>query len=99
METEPIRYELSAVKLNWHRRHDIKRTPHILDEVTIVNRGAKAAKMAEASTYTYTYLVYWGRRNAMLNGLNTTVTLVNGTSLPNVTWGMRHEENRTEAHK
>lgn len=99
VETEPIRYELSAVKLIWNRRHDVKpRTPRVLDEVTIINRGTEAAKMAEAITYSYTYSVYWGRRMAMLNGLNTTITLVNGTSLSNITWGMRHEENRTEAH-
>lgn len=100
METEPIRYELSVVKLNWHRKHDIKpRVPRILNEVTIVNRGTEAAKMAEASTYSYKYTIYWGRKHAMLNGLNTTITLINGTSLPNITWGTRHEESRTEVYK
>ncbi|XP_012216217.1 protein unzipped isoform X2 [Linepithema humile] len=99
VETEPIRYELSVVKLNWYKKHDIKpRVSRVLNEVTIVNRGTQAAKMAEASTYSYKYTIYWGRRHAMLNGLDTTITLFNGTSLPNITWGTRHEENRTEAY-
>ncbi|XP_012530753.1 protein unzipped [Monomorium pharaonis] len=99
VETEPIRYELSAVKLNWPKRRDIKpRVPRVLSEVTIINTGARSANLAEACTYTYKYSVYWGRRHAILNGLSTTITLVNGTSLPNITWGTRHEENRTEAY-
>lgn len=100
METEPIRYELSAVKLNWPKRRDIKRAPRVLSEARIINRGTqRGANLAEACVYSYKYSVYWGRRHAILNGLGTTITLVNGTSLPNITWGMRHEENRTEAYK
>ncbi|KAL6260215.1 hypothetical protein P5V15_007750 [Pogonomyrmex californicus] len=98
VETEPIRYELSAVKLNWPKKRDIKRVPRVLSEVTIVNRGAEAANLAEACVYTYKYAVYWGRRHAILNGLSTTITLMNGTSLPNITWGTRDEENRTEVY-
>lgn len=99
VETEPIRYELSAVKLNWPKKRDIKRVSRVLSEVTIVNRGAEAANLAEACVYTYKYAVYWGRRHAILNGLSTTITLMNGTSLPNITWGTRDEENRTEVYK
>lgn len=99
VETEPIRYELSAVKLNWPKRRDVKpRISRILSNVTITNRGSEPASLAEACTYTYKYAVYWGRRHAILNGLSTTITLANGTSLPNITWGTRDEENRTEAY-
>ncbi|XP_070170373.1 beta-pore-forming protein unzipped [Polyergus mexicanus] len=99
VETEPIRYELSAVKLNWPKRRDVKpRISRILNNVTITNHGEGPASLAEACTYTYKYAVYWGRRHAILNGLSTTITLANGTSLPNITWGMRDEENRTEAY-
>lgn len=100
VETEPIRYELSAVKLNWPKRRDVKpRIPRILSNVTITNHGEEPSSLAEACTYTYKYAVYWGRRHAILSGLSTTITLANGTSLPNITWGMRDEENRTEAYK
>ncbi|KYM99646.1 Protein unzipped [Cyphomyrmex costatus] len=98
VETEPIRYELSAVKLNWSKRRDIKRVSRILNEATIINRGAEPANLAEACIYKYKYSVYWGRRHAILNGLSTTITLINGTSLPNITWGTRDDENRTEAY-
>lgn len=99
VETEPIRYELSAVKLNWPRKRDLKNVPRVLREATIINSGAEPANLAEACVYSYKYSVYWGRRHAILNGLNTTITLINGTSLPNITWGTRDEENRTEAYK
>ncbi|XP_018365953.1 PREDICTED: protein unzipped isoform X1 [Trachymyrmex cornetzi] len=98
VEAEPIRYELGSVKLNWSKRRDIKRVPRILSEATIVNRGAEPANLAEACVYNYKYSVYWGRRHAILNGLSTTITLINGTSLPNITWGTRDDENRTEAY-
>ncbi|XP_011062782.1 PREDICTED: protein unzipped [Acromyrmex echinatior] len=98
VEAEPIRYELSSVKLNWSKRRDIKRVPRILSEATIVNRGAEPANLAEACVYSYKYSVYWGRRHAILNGLSTTITLINGTFLPNITWGTRDDENRTEAY-
>ncbi|XP_071639788.1 beta-pore-forming protein unzipped isoform X2 [Temnothorax longispinosus] len=98
VETEPIRYELSAVKLNWPKKRDIKRVLRVLSEATIINRGAEPANLAEACVYRYKYSVYWGRRHAILNGLNTTITLINGTSLPNITWGTRDDENRTEAY-
>lgn len=99
VETEPIRYELSAVKLNWPKKRDIKpRISRILSNVTITNHGTEPAKLAEATTYTYKYAIYWGRRHAILNGLSTTITLANGTSLPNITWGTRDEEIRTEAY-
>lgn len=99
VETEPIRYELSAVKLNWPKRRDIKRVPRVLSEVTIINRGAEPANLAEACVYTYNHSVYWGRRHAILNGLSTTITLINGTSLPSIKWGMRAAESRTEVYK
>lgn len=99
VETEPIRYELSAVKLNWSKRRDMKRVPRVLSELTIVNNGPRPANLAETCTYTYKYSVYWGRRHAILNGLNTTITLMNGTSLPNITWGTPYFENRTEAYE
>ncbi|CAL1676852.1 unnamed protein product [Lasius platythorax] len=99
VETEPIRYELSAVKLNWPKKRDIKpRISRILSNVTITNHGTEPANLAEACTYTYKYAIYWGRRHAILNGLSTTITLANGTSLPNITWGTRDEETRTEAY-
>ncbi|XP_029161418.1 protein unzipped [Nylanderia fulva] len=99
VETEPIRYELSAVKLNWPKKRDIKpRISRILSNVTITNQGTESANLAEACTYTYKHIIYWGRRHAILNGLSTTITLANGTSLPNITWGTRDEATRTEAY-
>lgn len=98
VETEPIRYELSAVRLIWPKKRDIKRVPRVLSEATIINRGTEPANLAEACGYKYKYSVYWGRRQAMLNGLTTTITLINSTSLPKITWGTHHEENRTEAY-
>ncbi|KAL0104814.1 hypothetical protein PUN28_016449 [Cardiocondyla obscurior] len=98
VETEPIRYELSAVKLNWPKKRDIKRASRVLNEVTFVNSRQETANLAEAFVYKYKYSVYWGRRHAILNGLSTTITLINGTSLQNITWGTRHEENRTDVY-
>ncbi|EFN86325.1 protein unzipped isoform X2 [Harpegnathos saltator] len=98
VETEPIRYELSAVKLDWPKKRSIKREPRVLAETTITNTGTEAAQMAEACTYSYNYSVYWGRRHAILNGLNTSITLVNGSTLSNVTWGTRREEIRMDVH-
>ncbi|XP_014479333.1 PREDICTED: protein unzipped [Dinoponera quadriceps] len=98
VETEPIRYELSAVRLNWPKKRIIKREKRVLAEATIVNTRTEAANMAEASVYSYKYSVNWGRRHAILNGLNTSITLVNGTSLRNITWGTHIEENRTDAY-
>lgn len=99
VETEPFRYELTAVKLNWPKKRNIKYEPRVLAEATLTNTRTQAANMAKACTYSYKYSVYWGRRHAILNGLNTSITLINGTSLPNVTWGMRSEDNREDAYK
>lgn len=99
VETEPIRYELSAVKLNWAKKRDLKRSPRVLVTASIANERSQAANMAEACAYSYKYSIYWGRKHAILNGMSTTIKLANGTSLSNVTWGMRHEENRTDAYK
>ncbi|XP_032683995.1 protein unzipped isoform X2 [Odontomachus brunneus] len=98
VETEPIRYELTAVKLNWPKKRNIKREPRVLAETTITNTMEYAANEAEACTYSYKYSIYWGRRHAILNGLDTSITLLNGTSLPNVTWGMRSKEIREDAY-
>ncbi|XP_011694033.1 PREDICTED: protein unzipped [Wasmannia auropunctata] len=98
VETEPNRYELSDVKFNWPRRRDVKRVPRVLGKMTIENRRAAPANLGEARGYSYNYSVYWGRRHAILNGLNTTIKLINGTSLPNITWGMHYKENRTEVY-
>ncbi|XP_020282724.1 protein unzipped isoform X2 [Pseudomyrmex gracilis] len=98
VETEPIRYELSGVKLNWSKKRDIKRVPRVLNQATIMNHRQEKANMAEACSYSYKYSVYWGRRYAILNGLSTTIKLANGTSLPNITWGMHVEQNRTDVY-
>lgn len=99
VEIEPIRYELTGVKLNWPKKRNMKRTPRVLAKAAITNARAEAANMAEACTYSYNYSVSWGRRHAMLTGHNTSITLVNGTSLPSINWNMPSKENRTDAYK
>ncbi|KAG7196654.1 hypothetical protein KM043_015992 [Ampulex compressa] len=95
VETEPVNYELTRVKLNWPKRSVIKRVPQVLGKVTISNKGPEPAKMAEAFGYEYKYSVYWGQVHAIIKGLNTSITLANGSSLPRTVWGMKETENRT----
>lgn len=98
VETEPIYYDLTRVKLNWPKKRVVKQTPHILGEASIANNGQEAANMAKAFGYTYKYLVYWGQGHAMLKGLNTSVTLTNGTVLPKIMWGLVETSNRTDVY-
>lgn len=98
VETEPIAYELNAVKLNNQRKTLTKREERILGQATIKNEGSTPAKMAEAFAYSYLYTIYWGQGHAMIKGLNTTVTLLNKTRLSDVKWGIPIKENRTNVH-
>ena len=98
METEPISYELNAVRVNDMRRRVMKRQSRVLGEAVIKNEGSQPATMAEAFGYTYIYKVYWGQGHAMLKGLATTVTLQNKTRLPDLNWGLPIEENRTSVY-
>lgn len=98
VETEPIYYDLTRVKLNWPKKHVVKRTARVLDEATIINNGAKPGNMAQAFGYNYKYSDYWGQGRAMLKGLNMSITLANGTALPMIVWGTWKEENRTDVY-
>ncbi|CAK9812347.1 Protein unzipped [Anthophora quadrimaculata] len=98
VETEPIKYDLTRVKLNWPKKRVIKRTPRELCKAKIVNNGPEAANMAKAFGYTYTYEVYWGQGHAILKGLNTTIKLINGTDLPKIMWGTMETTNRTDVY-
>lgn len=98
METEPNYYNLTRVKLNWPKKRVIKRTPRVLGEATIANNRPEAANMAQAFGYTYKYSVYWGQGHAILKGLNTSITLTNGTALPQIMWGTMEIANRTDVY-
>lgn len=98
VETEPIYYDLTKVKLNWPKKRVIKRTPLNLDEAMIINNGPEAANMAQALVYTYKYSMYWGQGHAILKGLNTSITLTNGTAFPKIMWGTREFVNRTDVY-
>ncbi|XP_057327320.1 protein unzipped [Microplitis mediator] len=96
VETEPLYYDLRSVKLSHRRKRVIKNEPMILGEATITNSRDEPAKLAEAFGYSYKYFSYWGQGHAMIKALNTSVTLVNGTKLMNVAWGMEDKYNRTD---
>ncbi|KAK9301088.1 hypothetical protein QLX08_006427 [Tetragonisca angustula] len=98
VETEPIYYDLTRVKLNWPKKRVIKRTPIILGKTTFANKGPEAANMAQAFTYEYKYSMYWGQGHAILKGLNTSITLTNGTALPKIMWGTKETNNRTDVY-
>ncbi|XP_053987878.1 protein unzipped [Hylaeus volcanicus] len=98
VETEPIYYDLTRVKLTWPKKRVIKRIPHILGEATISNNGPEAANMGQAFGYTYEYSAYWGQGHAILKGLNTSITLTNGTVLPKIVWGLMETNNRTDVY-
>lgn len=98
VETEPIRYNLTRVKLNWPKKRVIKRIPRVLGEATILNNGPEPATMAQALGYTFEYSVYWGQGHAILKGPNVSITLTNGTVLPKIIWGTMEQENRTDVY-
>ncbi|XP_066596434.1 protein unzipped isoform X2 [Prorops nasuta] len=95
VETEPIRYELLPVKLDWSKKRIVKQKAQIMEEATISNTGFAPAVMAEAFAFNYNYSMYWGQGHAILKGLNTSISLHNGTTLPNIVWGTEERENRT----
>ena len=98
VEIEPIYYNLTRVELKWPKKRVIKRTSRRLGNATIANNGPEAANMAQAFGYSYKYSVYWGQGHAILRGLNTTITLTNGTTLPKVMWGTMQTNNRTDVY-
>ncbi|XP_078044618.1 beta-pore-forming protein unzipped [Augochlora pura] len=98
VETEPIYYNLTRVKLHWPKKRAMKHTPSILGEATIANNGQEGAIVAQAFGYTYQYSVYWGQGHAILKGLNTSITLTNGTALPKVMWGTMEKSNRSDVY-
>ncbi|XP_076626660.1 beta-pore-forming protein unzipped [Colletes latitarsis] len=98
VETEPIYYDLTRVKLTWSKKRVIKATPLQLGNATISNTGPEAANMAQAFGYTYKYSVYWGQGHAILKGLNTSITLTNGTVLPKIVWGIMETTERSDVH-
>ncbi|XP_029052705.1 protein unzipped [Osmia bicornis bicornis] len=98
VETEPIYYDLNRVKLNWPKKRVIKRTARVLGEAIIANTGEEAANVAQAFGYAYKYSVYWGQGHAILKGLNTSITLTNGTTLPKIVWGTMETTNRTDVY-
>lgn len=88
------------VKLSWPKKRVTKMSsnPCIFDNATIVNNGPEAAKMAKAFTYTYNYSMYWGQGHAILKGLNTSIILMNETTLPQIMWGIKETSTRTDAY-
>ncbi|XP_034950913.1 protein unzipped isoform X2 [Chelonus insularis] len=98
VESEPIFYDLTSVKLNYWRKRTLKNESQILGTITISNNRDEPAKLAQAFSYDYEYLSYWGQGHAMIKALNTSITLVNGTRLPNIEWGLREQGNRTDLY-
>ncbi|XP_012287161.1 protein unzipped isoform X2 [Orussus abietinus] len=98
VETEPTHYELTSVKLNFAKKRIFKRIPLVLGEAVLSNPNDKPVKVAEAFGYAYNYTLYWGQGHAILKGLNTSVTLINKTRLPDIVWGIEEKENRTSVH-
>ncbi|XP_015118448.1 protein unzipped [Diachasma alloeum] len=97
VETEPIYYELTSVKLNHWRTRIIKSEPRIIGQATISNSRNERAKLAEAFGYNYKYSSYWGQGHAMIKALNTSITLFNRTKLPNIKWGMQERSERQDS--
>ncbi|KAI4478446.1 hypothetical protein M0802_014532 [Mischocyttarus mexicanus] len=99
VETEPIYYELSSVKLNLFKKRIVKRTPRLIWEGTLKNEGDKKSMLAEAVAYSYNYSMYWGQGHAILKGLNTSIMMYDGVKLPLIIWGIEEREKRTEVEK
>lgn len=97
-ETEPIRYELKSVKLNSHKTRVQRRERRVLGFSLMQNAKSERAKMADAFGYTYNYSMYWGQGHAILKGLNTTVSLLNGTRLPDIKWGIEDKGATTKVY-
>lgn len=98
VETEPIYYELTSVKLNHWRNRTIKSEPKIIGQATISNSRNERAKLAEAFGYDYKYSSYWGQGHAMIKALNTSITLFNRTKLPTIKWGMEEKYDRMDSY-
>lgn len=98
VETEPIYYNLTRVKLDWLKKRVIKSTPLTLDTALIANNGQEGAMVAQAFGYTYNYSVYWGQGHAILKGLNTSISLTNGTVLPKIMWGTMEKSKRSDVY-
>ncbi|XP_063972449.1 protein unzipped [Diachasmimorpha longicaudata] len=98
VETEPIYYELTSVKLNHWRTRIIKSEPKIIGQATISNSRNQRAKLAEAFGYEYNYSSYWGQGHAMIKALNTSITLFNRTKLPTINWGMTEKSLRQDSY-
>lgn len=94
VEWEPISYELKSVKFNYWKKGVIKRVPRVLGESTLRNDGQNPATVDMAFTYSYNYSLYWGQGHAILKGLPTTISLANGTVLPEIEWGTEKFEHR-----
>lgn len=88
VETEPFSYALNSVKLNFIKKREKKRERRMLGTATLTNTGSEAGKVDEAFTYSYNYTQYWGQGHAILKGLNTSITLLNKTKLPDIVWGI-----------
>ncbi|XP_011311766.1 protein unzipped [Fopius arisanus] len=98
VETEPIYYELTSVKLNHWRTRIIKSESKIIGQATISNSGTEGAKLVEKSAYGYKYSSYWGQGHAMIKALNTSITLFNRTKLPTIKWGMEERSERMDSY-
>lgn len=98
VETEPVRYDLTHMKMNMNKKRVNKFEPQILGEASIQNPGPDTATMAEAFPYSYNYSIYWGQVRGMSKGLNTTITLQNDTQCGSVKWGTAEHGNKTIVH-
>lgn len=99
VEIVPIFYELKSVKLNHLRKKVIKSEPRIIGEAKFANTRNGRDKLAQAFGYRYKYFSYWGQGHAMIKNLNTSITLVNGTRLEDIRWGMDKNEEREGVYK
>ncbi|XP_043275472.1 protein unzipped [Venturia canescens] len=97
VETEPIFYELNAVKLNYNRKRILKRVTRVLRETTISNADSESAVLAEALGYTFNHSIYWGQGHATIKALNTSITLAKGPRVGYISWGIEDKSVRSNA--
>jgi hypothetical protein len=93
VETEPISYELKAVKFDRIRARHPKKL-RVLGHAILKNTETGVQRVDTVISYNYTYSMYWGKGHGLLTGLNFTVYLANGTKRGN--WALPKTEEIVE---
>lgn len=96
VETEPVRYELSNVRLQLRRRRVTRREVQVLATAQLRNGVATIPMRADAALgYERVQRLYWGHGRATLRALPTVVRAENGSVLDQIEWGIE-DEHRTQ---